>query len=98
MHIGVGINKVGNTVISGHNYRNGLFFSNLKKLTNGDKIYITDTSGNKITYTVYNVFEAEATDSSFYNRDTGGLREVTLSTCTDNGALRTIVLAKEVKE
>ena len=67
---GVGINKVGNTVISGHNYRNALFFSNLKKLTNGDKIYITDTSGSKITYEVYNVFEAAATDASFYNRDT----------------------------
>lgn len=94
---GVGINKVGNTVISGHNYRNSLFFSNLKKLSNGDKIYIKDTSGSKITYEVYNVFEAEATDASFYNRDTAGLREITLSTCTDDGKLRTIVLAKEVK-
>ena len=81
---GVGVNKVGNTVIQGHNYRNGMFFSNLKKLTNGDKIYITDPSGTKITYSVYNVFEASATDSSFYNRDTAGLREITLSTCTDD--------------
>lgn len=94
---GVGINKVGNTVISGHNYRNGLFFSNLKKLSNGDKIYITDPSGTKVTYEVYNVFEAIPTDASFYNRDTAGLREITLSTCTDDGSMRTIVLAKEVK-
>ena len=36
------INQPGNTVIIGHNYRNGLFFSNLKKLSNGDKVYITD--------------------------------------------------------
>ncbi len=94
---GVGINKVGNTVIQGHNYRNGLFFSNLKKLTNGDKIEITDTDGLKVTYEVYNVFETDSTDTSFYGRDTNGLREVTLSTCTDDGKKVTIVLAKEIK-
>lgn len=95
---GDGINKVGNTVIQGHNYRNGLFFSNLSKLSNGDDIYITDQTGTKIKYQVYNVFEAEATDSSFYKRETNGLREITLSTCTNDGSMRTIVLAKEVKE
>ena len=93
---GVGINKVGNTVIQGHNYRNGLFFSDLDKLSNGDKIYIKDLSGTEITYEVYQVFQAEASDSSFYKRDTNGLREITLSTCTDDGKLRVIVLAKEV--
>ena len=94
---GVGINKVGNTVIQGHNYRNGLFFSDLKKLTNGDAIYITDETGTKVKYEVYNTFKALGTDASFYNRDTDGLREVTLSTCTDAGDdYRVIVLAKEV--
>ena len=91
-----GVNKVGNTVIQGHNYRNGLFFSNLNKLSNGDKIYITGENGEKIEYVVYNKFEAGASESSFYNRDTNGLREITLSTCTNDGRLRTIVLAKEV--
>ena len=42
---GPGLNEVGNTIIYGHNYRNGLFFSNLKKLNVGDKIFITDNSG-----------------------------------------------------
>lgn len=93
---GPGINEVGNTVIQGHNYRNGLFFSNLSKLSNGDDIYITDTSGNKIQYKVYRNFQAEATDASFYNRDTEGKREVTLSTCTEDAALRTVVFAREV--
>jgi len=87
---------VGNTVIQGHNYRNGLFFSNLSKLSNGDSIYITDKTGAQITYKVYNVFNADPTDSSFYRRDTNGLREITLSTCTNDGSQRTIVLAKEV--
>ena len=46
---GVGVNQPGNTVIAGHNYRNGLFFSNNKKLKNGDKIKITDNDKNTIT-------------------------------------------------
>lgn len=92
----LGINQVGNTVIQGHNYRNGLFFSNLSKLSNGDAIYITDTTGTKIKYEVYSVFTTNENDTSFYRRDTAGLREITLSTCTDDGANRTIVLAKEV--
>ncbi len=94
---GVGVNKVGNTVIQGHNLRNGLFFSNLGKLSNGDKIYITGEDGQKITYEVYQVFLASESDSSFYNRETNGLREITLSTCTDDGSQRIIVLAREVK-
>lgn len=94
---GVGINQVGNTVIQGHNYKNGLFFSNLGKLSNGDKIYIKDATGTQITYEVYRNFTAKATDASFYNRDTAGKREITLSTCTDNdNSARIIILAREV--
>ncbi len=94
---GAGVNQVGNTVIQGHNYKNGLFFSNLYKLSNGDKIYMTDQSGTKITYEVYKNFEAQDTDTSFFVRDTAGKREITLSTCTDNVATRTIILAREVQ-
>ena len=43
MLYGPGLNEEGNTVIVGHNYRNGGFFGNNKKLENGDKIYITDS-------------------------------------------------------
>lgn len=93
---GPGANQVGNTVFQGHNYRNGLFFSNLNKLKNGDKIYITDTTGTKITYEVYRNFTAKATDTSFYKRDTAGKREITLSTCTTEYEDRTIILAREV--
>ena len=93
---GPGANKVGNTVFQGHNYRNGLFFSNLHKLKDGDKIYITDTTGTKITYEVYRNFTAKATDTSFYKRDTAWKREITLSTCTTEYTDRTIILAREV--
>ena len=77
------LNKIGNVVIVGHNYRNGLFFSDNKKLSNGDKIYITDLNKNKVTYTIYNIFQADQNDVSFYNRDTDGKMEITLSSCTD---------------
>ena len=91
---GTGLNKPGNSVIIGHNYRNGMFFSNNKKLKNGDKIYITDESGKKLTYTIYKKFEASADDTSFYQRDTAGKPEITLSTCTDNSKARLIIFAK----
>lgn len=91
------LNLPGNTVIIGHNYRNGLFFSNLKKLSNGDKIYVTDYRGKSVTYEVYNKFEASSTDTSFYKRDTNGLAELTLSTCTDaSNDQRTIIFAKQI--
>lgn len=91
---GVGLNQPGNSVIIGHNYRNGLFFSNNKKLNIGDKIYITDNDGNRVTYSIYNKFETTPEDTSFYQRDTAGVPEVTLSTCTDDSSARLIILAK----
>lgn len=91
---GTGLNQPGNSVIIGHNYRNGLFFSNNKKLNIGDKIYITDVDGKKMTYTIYNKFETTPEDTSFYQRDTGGKPEITLSTCTDDSKARLIICAK----
>ena len=94
---GDSLNLPGNTVVIGHNYRNGTFFSNLKKLSNGAKIYVTDYRGKSVTYQVYNKFEASATDTSFYTRDTNGLAELTLSTCTDaSNDQRTIIFAKQI--
>lgn len=89
------LNKPGNIVIVGHNYRNGVFFSNNKKLSKGDKIYITDLDKKRIAYTIYKIFEASDTDTKFYNRDTKGKREITLSTCTDDSSARLIIQARE---
>ena len=91
---GVGLNEPGNSVIIGHNYRNNLFFSNNKKLNIGDVIYITDNDGQRLTYTIYNKFETTPEDTSFYQRDTGGVPEVTLSTCTDDSSARLIICAR----
>lgn len=91
---GPGPNQVGNTTIMGHNYRNGLFFSNNKKLSNGDKIYITDLSGNKVTYTIYNKYETTPEDADYMTRNTNGAREISLSTCTDDSSARLVIWAK----
>ena len=91
---GPGLNRPGNTVIVGHNYRNGMFFSNNKKITNGDKIYITDLEGKRMTYTIYNKFETDDTDTEYMTRDTQGAVEISLTTCTDDSKARLIILAK----
>ena len=93
IYAGPGLNKVGNTVIAGHNYRNGTFFSDNKKILNGDKIYITDLSGKKVTYTVYNVYTTSPDDLKYVNRDTKGKREISLTTCTDDTKSRLIIWA-----
>ena len=92
---GPGLNEVGNNVIIGHNYRNGTMFSNLKKLSNGDAIYITDLTGRKIKYIVYKIYRTSGDDASYMTRNTNGKREISLSTCTDDSKARTIVWAKE---
>ena len=95
MYSANGLNQPGNTVIAGHNYRNGSFFGNNDKLKLGDKIYITDNSGTKIKYNIYNIYETSPDDSDFIMRDTNGKREVSLSTCTDNSKARLIIWAVE---
>lgn len=89
---GPGLNKPGNTVIVGHNYRNGMFFSDNKKIAIGDKIYITDLEGKRVTYIVYNTYETTAEDSDYMTRDTGGAMEISLSTCTDYDSSRRIII------
>ena len=94
MLYGVGPNQVGNTLIIGHNYRNGQFFANNKNLSIGDKVYITDLSGQKLAYTIYDKFETTTEDTEFITRNTNGAREISLQTCTDDGSMRLIILAK----
>ena len=84
--LNVELNKVGNVVIAGHNYRNGTFFS--------DKVYITDLNGDKVEYTIYNTFITALNDNSFYNRDTDGKKEITLYSCTDDLTGRLIIEAR----
>ena len=92
---GVGVNEIGNITITGHNYRNGLFFSNNKRLSNGDQILLTDNTGRTITYIIYSIYETTPDDAAYMTRDTMGRREVSLSTCNDDSSRRLIILAAE---
>ena len=91
---GPGLNQVGNTVIMGHNYRDRTFFSNLKNVKENDAIYITDTTGKRVKYTVYNIYETGSSDFEYASRDTAGKMEITLSTCTDDVQSRLVIWAK----
>lgn len=88
------LNEVGNIVIAGHNYRNGMFFSNLEKVSAGDKIKITDDKGRTLVYTIYEKYETTPEDNSYITRNVGNNIEITLVTCTDNSKGRIIVKAK----
>lgn len=93
---GPGLNKTGNTVIVAHNYRNGTFFSNNKKLVVGDKVYITDITGNKVEYTIYKTYITGEMDFEYATRNTNGKREISLSTCTEDPTKRLVIWAKEI--
>lgn len=94
---GPGLNQVGNTVIMGHNYRTNALFSKNKNLNNGDVIYITDLSGERVKYVIYNKYETSSTDFDYATRDTEERREITLASCTDDTSSRIILWAKEEK-
>jgi LPXTG-site transpeptidase (sortase) family protein len=95
MLYGSGLNQIGNTVLAGHNYRNGGFFGNNKKLEIGDKIYITDLSGLKIEYSITNKYTTTDSDFEYATRDTNGKREISLSTCTTDASQRLVIWAVE---
>jgi len=92
---GAGLNKEGNTVLVAHNYRNGTFFSDNAKLAINDKIYITDETGQKLTYTIYHKYQTTPEDADYATREIKpGDKEITLSTCTDDSQGRVILLAR----
>lgn len=88
------LNQPGNTVIVGHNYRNGLFFSNNSKLAIGDIINITSPT-ETVTYEIYNIYYDSPDEASYMKRDTGGAREISLSTCNNDSSQRLIIWARE---
>lgn len=91
------INEVGNYCIVGHNYRNNRFFSKVLTLEVGDTFTISEVSGRVITYQIYDKYTVEPKNRSCTSQLTGGEKEVTLITCTDNSEYRVIVKAREVK-
>lgn len=96
MQYGAGLNKVGNTVIIGHNTYNGTFFGKNKKMKIGDIVYVTDLEGNRIAYEIYNKYITPGSDYTYANRNTNGGREITLVTCDNNNKNRLIICAREM--
>lgn len=97
MYTAQGLNNDGNSVITGHNYRNGTMFSNLNKLNNGDYIYITDNTGRNLKYKIYNIYEENTDENTYITRNTEGKKEITLSTYNDNNNAKIIIFAKEAQ-
>ncbi len=92
---GPSLNTPGNAVIGGHNNNNGTFFSRNKNLKIGDKIYITDLTGKRLAYTIYEKFYSPDSDSTWFNRQSeAGKIEVTLYTCDATGANRLVIYAR----
>ncbi len=94
---GPNVNEVGNFCIVGHNWRNSKFFSKVPTLSIGDTFTITEPNVRTITYKIYDKYTVVPKNLSCTSQLTGGKKEVTLITCTDNGERRVIVKAKEVK-
>ena len=90
-------NEVGNFCIVGHNYRNTKFFSKVPTLVVGDTITLTDLTKRTITYEVYDKHTVNPDNTSDTTQLTGGKKEITLITCTDDSKQRVIVKCKEVK-
>ena len=90
-------NEIGNFCIVGHNYRNEKFFSKVPNLVVGDEIQLTDLSKRTLTYKVYDVYTVDPSDTSCTTQMTGGKKELTLITCTNDSKLRVVVKCKEVK-
>jgi len=89
-------NEVGNLCIAGHNYRNSKFFSKVPDMHLGDIIEITDLGGNTVTYAVYDKFIVNPDQLECTSQLTGGRREITLITCTDDNKQRYIIKAREI--
>lgn len=90
-------NEIGNYCIVGHNYKNGKMFGKLNQIQNGDVVYLTDTSGRTLQYTVYNKYIVDPNDRSCTSQLTGGYKELTLITCTNYGQQRLVVKCREVR-
>ena len=90
-------NEVGIFCIVGHNYRNTKFFSKVPTLVVGDKVNLTDLTKRTITYEVYDKHTVDPDNTSDTTQLTGGRKELTLITCTDDSKQRVILRCKEVK-
>ena len=93
---GPDINQEGNLCLMGHNMRNGVFFSNLYKLENGDNIEIVNMFGKSVKYIMYDKYYIEPTEMKVLESSSEELKEVTLITCNNSSNKRLIIKLREV--
>ncbi len=86
------LNKIGNAVIYGINYKDGKVFSNLKNIKKNDSIFITDSTGVKLEYIIYDIYETDIHESAHTYENKNKI--ITLSTVNDAGTCQIIVKAK----
>lgn len=90
---GDALNEPGGYIISGHNYRGqSIFMYGIRNLESGDKIYITDSSGRNLEYTVYEkIRNYNPNGTDIYKKYDG--YHITLVTCENDGKSRIVVKA-----
>lgn len=93
---GANPNTIGNFCVAGHNFKNKNMFRNLKNLNIGNHFFITDNTVGKVEYEIFDIYKVIPEDVSCLSQDTGGKKEVTLITCTNDSAKRIIVKAREI--
>ena len=89
------VNEYGNISLAGHNNYNGTMFGKNKDLRVKDTIILTDLTGRKIEYEIYEIFTTDPNDTSILETEDKTKREVTLITCKNGRANRLIIKAKE---
>lgn len=95
---GPNANEAGNLCLVGHNYKNSRFFSKVpKSIGIGDIVKVTDLNGVTVEYKAYDKYTVDPTNTKCTTQLTGGRREVTVITCTDDTKQRVVVKCREVK-
>ena len=92
-----GLGEKGNCVLCGHNgSRNGIFFTNLNKLSVGDKVKITDKNGEIHMYEVTDTYIIDPYDNTVKKQSDEEI--LTLLTCANKGTKRFVCRCIPVKE
>ena len=92
--MGPDVNKPGNLVLIGHNYKNGAHFGKLSSLKVGSEVYLTDGNGEKDRYVVYEIVSVgpdELSALETYEGDCG----LTLVTCNNHGTERRVLRCRQ---
>lgn len=92
---GPNLNEKGNVAIGGHNYMRGNYFIKINRLVKNDVVTITDLTGRKVNYYVYEYGIANKDDASYLAQPSDPNDQIiTLVTCTKGGKERYYVKAR----